>query len=74
MSYPLIHIHDKEMASFWKKKLKLRFLNILKFSLFSFFKFKCLFFNEFSIVGDRTGLKCLLMYGRYYPPLTITPF
>ncbi len=28
------------MALLWKKKLKLRFLNIFKFSLFSFFRFK----------------------------------
>ncbi len=44
-----------------KKMLKLRFLNILKFSLFSYFRFKCLFLSEFSTVGDGIGLKCLLM-------------
>ncbi len=46
---------------FWKKILKLRFVYILKFSLFPFFRFKCLFLSKFSTVGDGIGLKCLLM-------------
>ncbi len=44
-----------------KKMLELRFFIILKFSLFSFFRFERLFLSEFSTVGDGIGLKCLLM-------------
>ncbi len=41
-----------------KKKLKLRFLNILKFLLFSFCRFKCLFLSKLSTVADGIDLKC----------------
>ncbi len=42
-------------------ELKLRFLNILKFLHFLFFRFKCLFLSEFSTFEDGIGLKRLLM-------------
>ncbi len=46
---------------FFRKKLKLWFFNILNFSPFSFFRFKCLFLSKFLTVGDGIGIKCLLM-------------
>ncbi len=40
--------------------LKLRFLNILKFSLFSFSRFKYLFLSKFLTVGDIIKIEQML--------------
>ncbi len=50
-----------ENGFFQEKNVKLLFLNILKFSLFSYFRFKCLFLSKFLTIVDGIGLKCLLM-------------
>ncbi len=55
-----------------KKLLKLRFLNILKFSLFSFFRFKYLFLSEFSTIGWNWSE--MFTFDPYYPFLAIPPF
>ncbi len=52
--------------------LKLSFLNILKFSLFSFFRFKCLSQQIFNIWGWNWSQ--MFTYFPYYPPLAITHF
>ncbi len=71
--------HSTDSHTWWgnyfflEKELKLRFLNILKFSLFSFFRFKRLFLSKFSTV-ENDNWSQMFTYGPYYPLLAITPF